>query len=79
MEPAWELARYQHGFRALLQPNPRQEFRGRRRAQIRSFSSRQDGGKYVELREVKRATHVTKYGPVLVKPCGICNELLRQS
>ena len=67
LEPAWELARYQQSVRLILKPNPGKNFEAVAAHKVLSFlKSHSDGEKWVAMRDILRATHVTDYGPSTV-------------
>lgn len=63
LEPAWELARYQHRVRGMLQPNPGRNFEAMAAHKIMAYLKQHaDGEKWLAWRDVLRATHVMEFG-----------------
>jgi hypothetical protein len=62
--PAWELARYQQRVRAILRPNSGKNFEGIAGFKILDYlKEHSDGDKWLQLRDVYRATHIMDFGP----------------
>lgn len=64
LEPHWELARYQQKVRQVLQPNPGKNFEAMAAHKIMAYlKEHQHDDKWLEWRDVMRATHIMEYGP----------------
>jgi hypothetical protein len=73
LEPAWELARYQHRVRELLRPNPGLNFEARAAHKIQDYLRRHaDGEKWLVWRDVCRATHLMDFGPSVAERARDC-------
>ena len=65
--PAWELARYQKRVRDFLKPNEGRNFEAMAAFKILNYLKRnKTEDKFLNLRDVKRATHVMEFGPNVV-------------
>jgi hypothetical protein len=66
--PALEFARYQTRIRAVLKPNPGENFEGKIAYKILDYLARYQG-KFVSKRTMMLAIHANRYGPTTAARC----------
>jgi hypothetical protein len=62
LKPHFELAKYQHRIRAILKPNPGENFEGQLAHKFLNYLTRLKGG-YASCRDMYRQTHAYDKGP----------------
>ncbi|MGC1418335.1 MAG: hypothetical protein WA817_23825 [Candidatus Acidiferrum sp.] len=68
LSPAWEMARYQHRVRMLLQPNPGKNFEAQVAHKVLAYLRRHESdGQWLVLRQVLRDTRAYDFGPSVVE------------